>query len=374
MEEKILAYLKEHEAEIFEDLKSLVLTEASTSDIEALAKVRERLITLIKERTGEDSFVYEAENGHCPIRFSFGKGEEKILFIGHYDTVHLIGALNLYKEGNKLHGPGVYDMKSGLISAIWTVKAYKDLGIDPGRRLEFLFNGDEETGSAESSEIICNLAKDAKAALVCEPCAANGDLKTGRKGLVRFTVKVHGKASHAGNAHNQGINAIEELAHEILAIQKLTDYEVGTTVNVGLCSGGTKPNVVPAEAAIEIDCRVKTAAEAERIRKAIHELKTTVPGTTREVIERGSKMPMEETEATMALFEKAKRCGDKVGLSFSHQFVGGGSDGNEVSALGIPTLDGLGAAGDGAHSANEYILIDQYIPRIAMLASFVLTI
>ena len=145
MEEKILAYLKEHEAEIFEDLKSLVLTEASTSDIKALAKVRERLITLIKERTGEDSFVYEAENGHCPIRFSFGKGEEKILFIGHYDTVHLIGALNLYKEGNKLHGPGVYDMKSGLISAIWTVKAYKDLGIDPGRRLEFLFNGDEET-------------------------------------------------------------------------------------------------------------------------------------------------------------------------------------------------------------------------------------
>ena len=350
MEQKILAYLKEHETEIFEDLKSLVLTEASTSDIEALAKVREKLVMLIKERTGEDCFVYEAENGHCPVRFQYGKGTEKILFIGHYDTVHLIGALKYYTEGNGLHGPGVYDMKGGLISAIWTVKAYKDLGIDPGKRLEFIFNGDEETGSAESTDIICELAKDAKAALVCEPCTANGDLKTGRKGLVRFTVRIHGKASHAGNAHKEGINAIEELAHEILA------------------------NVVPAEAEIEIDCRVKTAAEGDRVRKAINEIRTTVPGTTREVIERDSKMPMEETEANMALFEKAKICGEKVGLKFSHQFVGGGSDGNEVSAMGIPTLDGLGAAGDGAHSANEYILIDQYIPRIAMLASFVLTI
>ena len=228
MEQKILAYLKEHETEIFEDLKSLVLTEASTSDIEALAKVREKLVMLIKERTGEDCFVYEAENGHCPVRFQYGKGTEKILFIGHYDTVHLIGALKYYTEGNELHGPGVYDMKGGLISAIWTVKAYKDLGIDPGKRLEFIFNGDEETGSAESTDIICELAKDAKAALVCEPCTANGDLKTGRKGLVRFTVRIHGKASHAGNAHKEGINAIEELAHEILAIQKLTDYEAGT--------------------------------------------------------------------------------------------------------------------------------------------------
>ncbi len=131
MEQKILAYLKEHEAEIFEDLKTLVLAEASTSDIEALAKVREKLVTLIKERTGEDCFVYEAENGHCPVRFQYGKGEEKILFIGHYDTVHLIGALKYYAEGNELHGPGVYDMKGGLVSAIWTVKAYKDLGIDP---------------------------------------------------------------------------------------------------------------------------------------------------------------------------------------------------------------------------------------------------
>ena len=260
MEQKILAYLKEHETEIFEDLKSLVLTEASTSDIEALAKVREKLIMLIKERTGEDSFVYEAENGHCPVRFQYGKGTEKILFIGHYDTVHLIGALKYYTEGNELHGPGVYDMKGGLISAIWTVKAYKDLGIDPGKRLEFIFNGDEETGSAESTDIICELAKDAKAALVCEPCTANGDLKTGRKGLVRFTVRIHGKASHAGNAHKEGINAIEELAHEILAIQKLTDYEAGTTVNVGVCrsaarrSGLSFPISLWAAAAMETRC------------------------------------------------------------------------------------------------------------------------
>ena len=253
MEQKILAYLKEHEAEIFEDLKTLVLAEASTSDIEALAETRKVLERLITERTGAETYVYKREHGHDPVRFEIGEGEEKILLIGHYDTVHLIGSLKYYAEGNKLYGPGVSDMKSGLISAIWTAKAYKDLGIDPGKRLVFLFNGDEETGSHESSDIICELAKDAKAALVCEPCVGNGNLKTGRKGNIKFNVTIHGKAAHAGNAHQDGVNAIEEMAHEVLEIQKLTDYEAGTTVNVGVCGGGTKVNVVPASAQFSVD-------------------------------------------------------------------------------------------------------------------------
>lgn len=374
MEQKILAYLKEHEAEIFEDLKTLVMAEASTSDIAELAETRKVLEGLIRERTGAETYVYKAPMGHDLVQFEIGDGEEKLLLIGHYDTVHLIGSLKLHAEGNKLCGPGVSDMKSGLISAIWTAKAYRDLGIDPGKKLVFIFNGDEETGSHESSGIICELAKGAKAALVCEPCVGNGNLKTGRKGNIKFNVTIHGRAAHAGNAHQDGINAIEEMAHEILAIQKLTDYEAGTTVNVGVCDGGTKVNVVPACAQFSVDCRYKLVSEGDRIRNAIRNLEITVPGSSREVEIVEGKPPMEESPANMALFEIAKACGEKLGLSFSHQFVGGGSDGNSVSAMGIPTLDGLGGWGDGAHSPEEYLLIDQYIPRIALLASLILNI
>lgn len=375
MEEKILAYYREHEAQIFEDLKTLVTAEASTSDLEALAKCREVLEKLIMERTGVVPTVHEAEGGHHPVSFAFGEGEEKILLIGHYDTVHPIGALKYYEENGKLHGPGVIDMKSGLISAIWAVKAYRDLGIDPGKRLVFVFNGDEETGSEDSEAFICQMAQGAKAALVCEPCVGNGNLKTGRKGTQDFTITIHGKAAHAGNAHKDGVNAIEEMAREILYIQGLTDYSLGTTLNVGVCSGGTKTNVVPDTAEFTVDCRYEKISEGERIRKLICEMAVSVPGTTREVVvHKGGKPPMEETPANMELFAKAKRYGEKLGLSFSHQFVGGGSDGNEVSAMGIPTLDGLGAVGDGAHTPGEFLVIDEYLPRMALLASVVLAI
>ena len=294
MEQKLLAYLKEHEAEIFADLKELVLAEASTSDIDQLAHIREVLSRMIKERTGSDTFVYEAKGGHNPMKFEFGQGDGTVLLIGHYDTVCPIGSMELRQEGNELHGPGVLDMKSGLVSAIWSMKAYKDLGIDPGKCLRMVINGDEEIRSPESSSIICEQAQGCKAALVCEPCTSNGDLKTGRKGSIGFEITIHGKATHAGNNHKGGINAIEEMAREIQYVHSLTDYEAGTS--------------------------------------------------------------------------------EKLGLSFSHQFVGGGSDGNKVSAMGVPTLDGLGAWGDGAHAVNEHILIDQYVPRIALLASLILKI
>ena len=371
MEQKILSYYKEHEAQIFEDLKTLTMAEASTSVLDALVLCRKVLERLIKERTGEEPYVYETEGGHDVVRFEYGNGEEKVVLVGHYDTVHPIGSLEYYVDGNELHGPGVYDMKGGLISAIWAVKAYRDLGIDPGKKLVFVFNGDEETGSKDSSDIICELAAGAKAALICEPCTGNGDLKTGRKGTMGFEVTLHGKAAHAGNAHKDGINALEEMAHEILYIQTLTDYEAGTTVNVGVAEGGTKTNVVPDTAVFRVDCRFKSMAERQRVIDAICNMETTVPGATREVKLNYGKVPMEETEGNMALFALAKTCGEKLGLKFDHQFVGGGSDGNQISAMGIPTLDGVGAAGDHAHSPKEYILIDQFLPRMALLASLI---
>ena len=374
MEQKILAYLKEHEAEIFADLQELVLAEASSSDIAALAHVREALIRLIKERTGAETFVYEAAGGHNPMKFEFGQGDGTVLLIGHYDTVCPIGSMELRQEGNELHGPGVLDMKSGLVSAIWSMKAYKDLGIDPGKRLRMVINGDEEIRSPESSAIICQQAEDCKAALVCEPCTSNGDLKTGRKGSIGFEITVRGKATHAGNNHKGGINAIEEMAREIQYVHSLTDYEAGTTLNVGICSGGTKANVVPDLAVFTVDCRYMKMSEGERIRKLLTELPVSVPGASREVVVDEGMPPMEQTPGNLGLYELVAECGEALGLQFSHQFVGGGSDGNKVSAMGVPTLDGMGAWGDGAHAVNEHILIDQYVPRIALLASLILKI
>ena len=314
MEERLLKYFRDHEAEIFGDLERLVKAEASTSDLEALAETRKVLEALIRERTGEEPLVYEREGGHDLVRFEMGEGKEKLLIIGHYDTVHLIGALRYRTEGDRLYGPGVSDMKSGLISAIWTARAYKELGIDPGRRLIFIFNGDEETGSHESSDIICGLAENARAALVCEPCVGNGDLKTGRKGNIKFNVTIHGKASHAGNAHKEGINAIQEMAAEILKIQALTDYEAGTTVNVGVCQGGTKVNVVPAAASFSVDCRYKSMEEGQRIRREIRDLPVSVPGTSREVeIVEGMRQ-----EAGTFVFPPVRRRGQRRKRCVSH--------------------------------------------------------
>ncbi len=371
MEQKILAYYRAHEAEIFADLEAFVKAEASTSDIEELAVVRGVLERLIKDRTGITPYVYETPGRHDVVRFEYGAGVEKVLVVGHYDTVHPIGSLKYFVEGNKLRGPGVYDMKSGILSAIWAVKAYQDLSIDPGKKLVFVFNGDEETGSHDSNDIICDLAKDAKAALIAEPCVANGNLKTGRKGNMKFAVTIHGKAAHAGNAHQLGINALEEMAHQILYVQSLTDYEEGTTVNVGVADGGTKVNVVPDTAVYHVDCRFKTMEGRQRVIDAMMNMQTTVPGATCEVEFIDGKLPMEETEGNMALYALAEACGRKLGLHFNSQFVGGGSDGNAISAMGIPTLDGLGAAGDHAHSPEEYIVIDEFLLRMALLASLI---
>lgn len=371
MEQRILSYLKEHESEIFADLEKLVRAEASTADVKELEVCRAVLSEIVMKRLGIKTELVATNGDHPLLTFSYGSGEEKVVLVGHYDTVCPIGSMEFRKEGNELHGPGVLDMKSGLISAIWTMKSYQALEIDPGKKVTVIMNGDEEKRSPESSDIICELSRGAKAAFICEPSTSNGDLKTGRKGSIGFWVTIHGKSTHAGNDHKGGINAIEEMAREIQFVHSLTDYEVGTTLNVGVCSGGTKGNVVPNLATFEVDCRYLIPSEGERIKNLISGYTATVPGTIREVKVDTGLPPMEQTEGNLRLFELAKKCGQELELSFSHKLVGGGSDGNKLSAMGIPTLDGMGAVGDGAHGVNEHLVIDRYIPRIALLASTV---
>lgn len=374
VEHQILAYLEKHEAEIWKDLKELVLAEASTDDIKELAECRDLLCRIITDRTGIKPVVHKTAGGHDVIQFEYGSGEEKIILIGHYDTVHPVGSFHYREEGNEIYGPGIYDMKNGLISCIWCVKAYQELKLSLNSHLVFLFNGDEETGSKESEPFIRSLAAGAKAALITEPSNSDGDLKTGRKGGRGYTIRIQGRASHSGSAPQNGINAIEEMAREIIYIQGLTNYETGTTVNVGVAQGGTKANVVPAEAEFEVNCRFVTMEEAEKLHNTIINLPTSVPGAVRTVETHDVKPPMEQTEANIALFRIAEKCGKELGLSFTHRLVGGGSDGNTVASMGIPTLDGLGGHGKDSHSERERLLADEYLPRIAMLASLILKI
>jgi len=189
-----------------------------------------------------------------------------------------------------------------------------------------------------------------------------------------FTVTLQGKSSHAGNDHKDGINAIEEMAREIQYFHSLTDYQRGTTVNVGACQGGGKLNVVPDRATFGIDCRSITIDAGERVAKEIFDYTPTVKGIKREVKRNSGYPPMEQKQENIKLFEKAKVIGTKLGLSFSHEFVGGGSDGNKISHLEIPILDGLGPRGDGAHTPDEFIYVSEYLPRISLLSLLILEI
>jgi len=374
MANQIYSYLKSHEGEIFDDLKELVRAEATSADLEELKTVRAVLIRLIRERTGVTPEVHRTPGGHDPLSFAWGQGDKDILLVGHFDTVIPIGSYALREEDGKLYGAGVLDMKAGLVSILWILKAYRDLGIAPAKRLKVLMNCDEEIGSADSAPLIMEMARDnSAAALILEPCASSGDLKTGRKGGGGFTVKTYGKASHAGLEHKLGINAIEELAREIQYIHSLTDYEKGSTLSADVITGGTKRNVVADFAQVDVDFRYSSPAEYERIRQLIADYQPTVAGATREVLFGKCVPPMEQTPENLKLFALAEEAGKEVGLTFSHVFVGGISDGNPIAPY-LPVLDGLGPHGDGAHTLTEFIYTDQLIPRIAMVGNLILKI
>ena len=372
LEHTILNFLYSHEEEIIQDLKCLVDAQASTNERQKLNYCRKTLEKLIFDRTGISPNVYKTPNEHDIVWFEFGAGKSSIMLLGHYDTVHPAGSISYEEIGNKLKGPGIYDMKSGLISAIWTVKSFQNLGIVPDSKIIVVFNGDEETGSVESKEFISQIARKVKAALVLEPSAGSGDLKTGRKGMVQMHVSVKGKEAHSGNAHSEGINALEEMAHEIIFAQQLTNYKRGITVNVGIANGGTRTNVVPGFAEFYVEARAKTRSDLDYIIDTMRSLKVKIPNTYRECKIIDKHNPMEETEDTLKLFELAKKCGIPLLLSFSHQIVGGVSDANTIAELGVPVLDGLGAVGGDAHSPEEYIWRDKYLPRIGLAASRVL--
>jgi glutamate carboxypeptidase len=272
----------------------------------------------------------------------------------------------------RAYGPGTFDMKASLVLLEFALRALRASGARPPRPVVVLLTSDEEIGSPTSQPLIEAEAVGAAYALVPEPPLPGGGLKTARKGVGHFTIEVAGRAAHAGVEPEKGASAIVELAHQILAITRLADPAAGTTLNVGLIEGGSATNVVAASATAKVDVRVTSMAEARRIERAMDELAPVLPGTSVRVSGGVNRPPMERTEAIAGLFARARQIGAALGFDLTEGPSGGGSDGNITAGLGVPTLDGLGALGDGAHAAYEHVVIDSLPDRAALLAALLL--
>jgi glutamate carboxypeptidase len=302
----------------------------------------------------------------------------QILCLGHSDTVWPLGTLSsmpfLEKDG-RLWGPGVLDMKSGIAFLISAIQTLKELDHPVGRRVMLQVNSDEEVGSDSSRPLTEAAAKLSAAVLVLEPgTGLEGKLKTARKGVGDYRVTIHGRASHAGVDFKNGASAIVELSRQIERIAKFTNIETGITVNPGVIRGGTRTNVVAAEASAEIDIRIARAKDAPALDKKFRGLKAYDKRCKIEIEGGLNRPPMERSPGIRKLFETARRLAKELDVKLKESMTGGGSDGNFTAALGIPTLDGLGGVGEGAHALNESILIDRIADRTALLAMLIATL
>jgi glutamate carboxypeptidase len=376
------SYVTQHQADMVEALEALVSHESPSTDkahLDALAQyLRSRW-----EALGADVQVVRQPScgNHLRIALPSAKPNVRLdlpaLILGHFDTVWPLSTLAhkpFRVEDGRATGPGVYDMKGGLVIAEFALRAIRDLGLLLPRPVVLVLNADEETGSATSRPLIEAEASKAAYALVLEPAAPGGALKTERKGVGGFTVTVEGRASHAGAAPQEGVSAVEELARQILHLHSLTDYDLGTTVNVGVVNGGTRSNVVAAHATAQVDTRAWTQDEARRVESLVRGLQPFHPEVVIAVTGGFERMPLERTPGTAALFESARCIGAALGIDLEEGASGGGSDGNFTSALGVPTLDGLGAVGDGAHAEHEFIEVGSLPERAAVLAGLLCTV
>jgi len=306
------------------------------------------------------------------IESSWGIGEDGILLLAHMDTVHPVGTIQRmpFREvDDRVMGPGVEDMKGGIVIGLTALAAMANMHPAPTRPVTALFTSDEEIGSPISRPLIESLARQSALVLVLEPAMPDGALKTWRKGVGDFIVTVRGRAAHAGSDHELGRNAIEELARQVLVIQALTNYDRGTTLNVGVIRGGTATNVVPEEAVAEVDLRIMEPREVERILDSLHSLKPVMDGTTISVSGELNRPPMPFDEMMKTTFERTRKIAAGIDMELIASGTGGASDANFVAPLGIPVLDGLGAVGDGGHSEREFILKHSLPERAKLLTT-----
>lgn len=373
----LLGYLRSRQMEMVDLLKRSALIESPSGVPESIMPMfhllREQLedlgfrcIQIPGEKTaGQLLAIDEQAPADCARQ----------LLLGHCDTVWPIGTLEKMpvqtREGC-LFGPGVYDMKGGLVQALFALSALRALNLRPSVSPVVFINSDEEIGSFESADLIRELAPAVDRVMVMEPSLGpTGLIKTARKGVGRFVIKVTGHAAHAGLDPEKGVSAILELSHVVQTLFKLNDFEKGITVNVGTIDGGMRPNVIAPESRAEVDVRVRTKEDAEHIEQQILGMEPTVPGAELQITGRIGRPPLERTPGNQELWQRAVRAADSLELSLGEGDAGGGSDGNWTS-LYTPTLDGLGAVGDGAHAVNEHIVEDRMPERSALLACLML--
>ena len=357
---------------MIDDLAAYVGRETQSTDRALLDAGLSWLDEWLRARLGEPAAVRVTGGGPYGDVHVYdypGSGTAPVLLLCHYDTVWPAGTLDEWPftvEGDHATGPGVFDMKAGLVQAVWAVRALEAAGL-PRPPVRLVLNGDEEIGSPASRPVIEAEAAGTRAALVFE-AAADGAIKTARKGVGIYRVGATGVEAHAGLDPGKGASAVDEIARVVLALHGLTDPAAGTTVNVGVISGGSRGNVVAGSASGEVDVRVSSAAEARRIEAALAALTATDPRAT-VTVEGGWNRPvMERTPGIASLFALAQGVAADMGLALRECAVGGASDGNFVAAMGLPVLDGFGATGDGAHARHEHVSVDGMLERTALAA------
>ena len=362
----LLEWAEAHVDETIALIGEFVECYTPSGDASAIARFGE----LFRARVAGFGQVREFDGGHLQCRFDLPGAEKhgQILALGHLDVVKPYVAFRV-GEG-RAWGRGTFDMKGGLAFLLMAVRALRELGVPVKREVLLQLNADEETGSQTSRAITEEAARGSVAVLVMEPSnGLDGKIKTERKGLGHYTVTVRGRASHAGLDFESGANAIVELARQIDRIAGFTDLSRGLTVNAGVIRGGEASNVVPAEASVDVDVRVSYPEDAARVEAAFRGLTPVDSRCTIEIEGGMNRPPMERTPGNRELFEKARAIARaELGIELEGSAVGGGSDGCFTSALGVPTLDGIGAVGEGAHAANESILIDRIADRVALAA------
>lgn len=374
-----LRYATEKEADIVALIRDLVLCESPTDSPAAVNRFVDLLIEHTKDVASAKVIKSNTSGNHLRLEFKLPghKKTGQILGLGHSDTVWPLGTLSAMpfrQAKGRVWGPGVLDMKAGLAFFIYAARALRDLDTPIAHKVVLLAVSDEETGSKTSRVHTEAEAKRSDCVLVLEPgTGLTGKLKTARKGVGNYTIHIEGRASHAGVDFSAGASAILEAARQIEKIAGFTDLQRGTTVNPGLISGGTRTNVVAAEARIGVDLRVAHLKDVTSLERKFHSLRP-VDKRCKLRIEGGlNRPPMERTPAIASLFLKAKRIADQMGISIEESSTGGGSDGNFTAALGVPTLDGLGGVGEGAHAPNESILVSRIADRTALVAGLLAT-
>jgi glutamate carboxypeptidase len=366
----LLDYCRTREAWLIDTIETLARLESPTDDKAAVDRCGDDLAARLAAAGGHVTPVLAATAGNH-LRAEFGVGARQVLLLGHFDTVWPVGQLDrmpVVRSADRLHGPGVFDMKAGIALAILATEALFAVARPSDCRVVMLWTTDEETGSATSRALIETEARRSDAVLVLEPSLPGGALKTSRKGCGDYEIVVRGVPAHAGVDPGKGVSAIRELARQILYLETLQNLDAGVSINVGVISGGSRPNVVAAEAAAHVDVRAPTVAEAARIDRLVKALTPHLPGATIAVTGGFSRPPLERTEAVVRLFETARAVAGELGQDLQEGATGGGSDGNFCAALGIPTLDGLGAVGDGAHALHEHVEIPALAPRAGLVA------